>query len=49
MGVEVIEFDYGDIKALMNSAGIVAVRKTWADRAKSLGVDPEPILKQLQF
>jgi len=49
MGVEVIDFDYGDMKALMNNAGIVAVRKTWADRAKSLGVDPEPILKQLQF
>ena len=48
-GVEVIDFDYGDIKALMANPGIVAVRKTWADKARSLGVDPEPILQQLRF
>lgn len=48
-GVSMIHIDMGDMKKVIADPGIQSLRKKWADRAQSLGVDPAPMIQALQF
>ncbi len=48
-GVTMVHMDVGDMKKIVANPAIQELRKKWAERAKSLGVDPKPMLDALQF